>query len=121
MSQRREIEILSEERRRARRADVVVRVHYATVDELFSEFSRNINEGGLFIETDSPAPLETRVQLQFELPGSPEPVKATGRVVRHADVQMGEPPGMAVEFEELDPDARERINQIVAQLRVQRS
>ena len=119
MSQRRDIETLSEERRKTRRADVVVRVQYATVDELFSEFSRNINEGGLFIETDAPSPLETLVQLQFELPGSPEPVKATGRVVRHAEA--GEPQGMAVEFEELDPDARERINQIVAQLRVERS
>jgi len=43
------------ERRRSERVDLLVRVDYKTVDELFSEFARNINEGGMFVETDAPA------------------------------------------------------------------
>ena len=55
------------ERRRWERTDLVVRVDYKTVDELFSEFARNINEGGLFVETDSPPPLGSSVALQFQI------------------------------------------------------
>ena len=43
----------SAERRKSERTDLVVRVDYQTVDELFSEFARNINEGGLFVESEA--------------------------------------------------------------------
>ncbi len=107
------------ERRKSERAPIEVRVDYSTVDDFFSEFTQNINEGGMFIETDSPAELESQVQLEFTLPGDSEPVKATGRVVRVTPGGQGEARGMAVEFEELDPDTRARINAIVLQLRTQ--
>ena len=48
------------ERRRSIRA-LIVRIEYATVDALFSDFTRNINEGGVFIETDFPG--ETRSSI----------------------------------------------------------
>ena len=70
------------ERRRSPRAPLVVRIAYSTVDALFSEFTRNINEGGLFIETENPPPTDTRVALQFKLPGSDVPIQARGRVAR---------------------------------------
>jgi uncharacterized protein (TIGR02266 family) len=105
------------ERRRAPRAPVVVRIEYETVDALFSEFTRNINEGGVFIETDAPAELESHVQLLFKLPGDEEAVKVAGRVVRIARGDADEAPGMAVEFEGLDGRDRERINRLVMGLR----
>jgi uncharacterized protein (TIGR02266 family) len=112
----RDIETLIE-RRRSPRATVVVRVSYSTVDSLFSDFTRDVNEGGMFIETENPAPFDTLVSLQVRLPGSDEPVRARGRVVRTSRGEGGEPPGMGVEFEELDPGARARINELVRQLR----
>ena len=60
----------------------MVRVDYKTVDELFSEFARNINEGGMFVETDTPAEPGSAVALQFRIPGSDEPIAVMGRVVR---------------------------------------
>lgn len=102
------------ERRHSARAPVTVRIEYETVDSLFSEFTRNINEGGVFIETRTPLALEETVQLQLQLPGNEEPVKLSGRVVRV------ESSGMGIEFGELDPMARERINQLVVQLRTDR-
>lgn len=108
------------ERRRAPRSQLVVRVRYATVDALFSEFTRNINEGGLFIATDRPAEEGTRVTLEFELPGAAGTIRAVGRV---AWIQSGDQPGpvgrpgMGVEFEDLDHDARERINDFIRKLR----
>lgn len=105
------------ERRRSARAPLVVRVSYSTIDALFSEFTRNINEGGLFIETESPPPTDTRVTLQFKLPGSDVPVQARGRVVRVQQPGGDEPAGMGVEFEHLGADARERIDEIVRGLK----
>jgi type IV pilus assembly protein PilZ len=109
------------ERRLSPRAPVTVRVDYATVDAMFSEFSRNINEGGLFIETETPLVLEELVQLHFRLPGVEDPFKVSGRVawVREEGGPDG-PPGMGVEFENLDENARRQIDEIVQSLRVDR-
>ena len=105
------------ERRRAERADLVVRVDYQTVDEFFSEFARNINEGGLFVESETPQPLGTKVELHFQLPGSDEPVQASGSVVRVSSGSPDEPPGMGIAFGELDTETRHQINEMVRRLR----
>ena len=105
------------ERRQSERADLVVRVEYKSVDEFFSEFARNINEGGIFIETDTPSEQGSSVDLQFRLPGSGEPVCARGTVVRVSEGDADDPPGMGIEFEELDGATRDRINELVRKLR----
>jgi len=107
-----------DERRRAQRVDLVVRVDYKTVDELFSEFARNINEGGMFVETESPPEAGAPVALQFRIPGSAEPIQVMGRVVRSSVGERGDPPGMGVEFDDLDDQSRELINHLVRSLRV---
>ncbi|HVN39621.1 MAG TPA: TIGR02266 family protein [Myxococcota bacterium] len=106
------------ERRRWERTDLVVRVDYKTVDELFSEFARNINEGGLFVETDAPPAIGASVALEFQIPGSDEPIQVMGRVVRVCDGSHQETPGMGIEFENLDTQSRDLINDLVRQLRV---
>jgi type IV pilus assembly protein PilZ len=108
------------ERRVSPRAPVTVRVDYSTVDAMFSEFTRNINEGGLFIESESLLPLDEQVQLQFQLPGVDDPFKVSGRVAWIREAGIDGPPGMGVEFENLDADARLRIDEIVQALRVDR-
>ncbi len=105
------------DRRKSERADLVVRVAYHTVDELFSEFARNINEGGLFVETETPHPVGTEVSLQFKIPGSDEPLQVMGRVARTTGGGSGESPGIGIEFDDLDGQARQRINQLVRRLR----
>jgi len=106
------------ERRKSERVDLLVRVTYQSVDELFSEFARNINEGGLFIETDSPKDLGSSMMLQFMLPGGEDVIEVTGIVVRVMEGdEDGEAPGMGVEFGELNSAARECINDLVRRLR----
>jgi type IV pilus assembly protein PilZ len=108
------------ERRASPRADFVIRVNYQTVDSLFSEFARNINDGGVFVETDAPQPIGTRVELEFKLPGADRPVEVVGNVVRSVSVDQIEPDGiagMAIEFENLSSDARQQINEIIQKLR----
>jgi len=105
------------ERRRSERAPVVVQIEYSTVDALFSDFTRNINEGGIFVETDEPIPLDQKVDLKLRLPGSSELVHVTGRVVRVESTSEASAGGIAVEFGELDANARELINAAVRRLR----
>lgn len=109
-----------EERRREERLDLanlVVQVDYKTIDELFSEFARNINEGGIFVETEQPPEVGSPVALEFRIPGVPEPIAAQGRVMRVSDGLSAEPPGMGVQFEQLSDQARELINELVRALR----
>lgn len=106
------------ERRKSDRVDLLVRVTYQSVDELFSEFARNINEGGVFIETDSPMDVGSTVALEFNLPGSEEPVEVEGLVVRTSKGDDGdEAPGMGIEFGDLNSGSRQRINDLVKRLR----
>ena len=105
------------DRRRANRSALTVRIDYATVDEIFSEFTRDINEGGLFIETEKPHLPGTEVSMQFHLPGSDEVVETIGRVVRISSGAVDVPPGMGIEFDELKPDDRNKIDRIVRALR----
>jgi type IV pilus assembly protein PilZ len=106
------------ERRRFARVDLVVRVDYKTIDELFSEFARNINEGGLYVETDTPPELGSAVALEFKIPGNEEPIQVMGRVVRISEGNHQEPQGMGIEFEDLTSQSRELINELVRNLRV---
>ena len=108
------------ERRLSPRAPVTVLVDYPTIDALFSEFARIINEGGLFIESETLLALDEQVQLQFRLPGLDDPIKASGRVAWVREAGIDGPPGMGVEFENLDANARLRIDEIVQALRVDR-
>jgi type IV pilus assembly protein PilZ len=109
------------ERRSSPRADFVVRVNYQTVDSLFSEFARNINDGGIFVETEAPQPIGTSIELEFKLPGEEEPIEVVGNVVRSIDTDQVGPDdvaGMGIEFENLDSNVRDQINVIIQKLRV---
>ncbi len=108
------------ERRGSPRADIVVRVNYQNVDSLFSEFARNINEGGIFVETEIPQPLGTNVELEFKLPGAEQPIPVVGNVVRSVSADQVESDvvvGLAIEFENLNSDIRQQNNDIIQKLR----
>jgi hypothetical protein len=56
--------------------------------------------------------------LQFQIPGGTEPIQVIGRVVRISEGEGGDPPGMGIEFEDLNAQSRELINELVRNLRV---
>ncbi len=104
-------------RRRSEREDLKVRVDYSAVDAFFSEFTTNVNEGGMFIATETPAPLDSEVALEFRLPGLDRPVNVSGRVAWISDGKGDSPVGMGIEFHELVPEVRATINDLVRSLR----
>ena len=105
------------ERRTSARAELVVRVSYSSVDEIFSEFARNINEGGIFIETETPHPVGSEVSIHFMLPGCDRPIAAISRVAWTSPGGPNEAAGMGLRFEQLDPETRRRIDELVRNLR----
>jgi uncharacterized protein (TIGR02266 family) len=105
------------ERRRSERTELIVRVDYSTVDELFSEFTSDINDGGLFIETENPRPAGTEVAMRFSLPGRDEAVETVGRVVRVITGDDAGPAGMGIEFEALSDESSRAINELIRSLR----
>lgn len=107
----------SRERRRGQRVELKIPVDYSAVDAFFTEFSANINEGGMFLETDHPVEPGSQVQLQFRLPGLAEPVVLTGRVARISDGKDESPQGIGIEFQELDPEVSRTINEVVRSLK----
>ncbi len=105
------------DRRRHDRAPIKIPVDYSAVDAFFTEFATNMNEGGMFVETASPAGIGSFVQLQFRLPGLDEPVHVDGRVAWVSDGKTDGPAGMGIEFQNLSRQARETINALVRRLR----
>jgi type IV pilus assembly protein PilZ len=109
------------ERRRTPRTPVTVRIEYETVDAMFSEFTRNINECGVFIETEQPLAVDEQVRLHFRLPGSTDSIEVPGRVAWVSSGEGSGMPGMGIEFACLDEAARARIDELVKRLRVERN
>ncbi len=106
-----------EERRRHERVALKIPVDYTSVDAFFTEFSSNVNEGGMFVEMENAPELGTQVQLQFDLPGHNESIQVEGRIAWMSDGKDGSPPGVGIEFQNLPSDVRETINRVVRKLR----
>jgi len=122
----------SGDRRRDSRVRLEIPVDYSSVDDFFTQFTSNINEGGIFVEMEKPPEIDAEVQLKFRLPGTDEPLQVEGRVawVRSAAEEAGENAstapdgpgqsgraGVGIQFQHLSADTREKINDLVRQLR----
>ncbi len=105
------------ERRRHERVPLKIPVDYTSVDAFFTEFSSNINEGGMFVEMENGPDLGTQVALQFDLPGHEESVQVEGRVAWVSDGKDDSAPGVGIQFQNLPSDVRDTINRVVRKLR----
>ncbi|MCP4004014.1 MAG: TIGR02266 family protein [bacterium] len=105
------------DRRHSERAAIKIPVDYSGVDAFFSEFASNINEGGLFIETESPVDLGEVVSLLITLPTLAEPVQLEGRCAWISDGKADSAPGMGVEFLDMSGEIKDLLDKVVRQLR----
>jgi uncharacterized protein (TIGR02266 family) len=104
-------------RRTAPRASVALGVDYLYADRTGTGKTLNLSHDGMFIVTPNPPEVDTHLILHFALPDS-EPLEATARVVwiRPPGEDHPYPPGMAVQFQQLPPDARPAIAAFVTSL-----
>lgn len=99
------------------RISLAFRVRYNTPEgQRFESRAGGIGGGGLFIESQSPLPVGTKLAMEFSLPEQPgEWLPARGIVAwvcPKAD-QYTFSPGMGVRFTEVAQDIRERILALV--------
>jgi len=82
----------------------------------FEGISGTIGGGGLFIESRSPYPIGSLLDLEIKLPYRPtEPVYASGKVVWNR-TKMERTiffPGMGIEFKRISPEDKKRILEFV--------
>lgn len=70
----------------------------------------NLSEGGLFLRTSTPLSQGSRALLRF---GTDNAVEAHARVVWARLEGQGGPPGMGLQFEDVDADRLETIRRLV--------
>ena len=113
---RRSSEPSGAERREHQRFDTSIAVDYASGDTFLFAYLQNISEMGIFIRTDHPATIGTRLRLRFQADPDEEPLTLDGVVtwinpLRATGDNLN--PGMGVRFMELSPDKREQVVSLV--------
>jgi uncharacterized protein (TIGR02266 family) len=88
--------------RRQPRLPIKLEVEYRTAGAFLVSYSVNLSKGGIFVETATPLPVGSQVDLAFEVPGAGS-LEVTGVVawVRQGTFD-GLPDGMGIQFETLD-------------------
>jgi type IV pilus assembly protein PilZ len=106
----------SSNRRSAERIDVTWSVDCKTEDTFLYANITNISEMGIFVRTQEPLEVGTRLTLKFSPPDAPEAFVATGQVQWVNAVKMlgdNPNPGMGIRFVNLTDEERERLVEMV--------
>jgi uncharacterized protein (TIGR02266 family) len=99
------------QRRHAQRIPLRVEITYQVDGETLSASTANLTSAGCFVETEAPVPNDSLVNLTFHLSDDPEPVKASGHIVR-VQRRQDDQSGFAVEFDCIDKESCERIDDL---------
>lgn len=99
------------------RISLAFRVRYNTPEgPRFESRAGGIGGGGLFIESQAPLPMGTKLAMEFSLPEKPSewlPAKGMVAWVCPKADQYTFSPGMGVRFTEITQEVRERILELV--------
>ena len=82
------------------------------------DYSTDLSNGGVLIQTTSPLPVGTRVDLKFRLPNALKLIEVSGEVVWSLPYIPGQSdlnliPGMGVKFSKLDESSKIYIESFV--------
>jgi len=99
------------------RIPMQTQVDMSSDSNVFTGFSTNLSEGGVFVATVSLLPVGTPVDLTFTLPGNTRiSVKGEVRWTREIDDRVPDVfPGVGVRFVELGVDAAQALHRFVAE------
>jgi uncharacterized protein (TIGR02266 family) len=91
-----------------------VNKEFSSVDEFIAEYVTNLSRSGVFIKSDEPLPVGTRVNLKFTvIMDELETIEGIGEVVRAVHPGEGAVPGMGVVFIELTSVSRQLVEKIL--------
>jgi uncharacterized protein (TIGR02266 family) len=97
----------SADRRVGSRAPFKLDVNYRHGETYLFSSTRDVSELGIFLVTDNPLPVATKLQLEFRMPDDGEKIVVDGEVVWIDPVGRGHEQGMGIRF--IDPSAQIRI------------
>jgi len=102
------------EKRRVPRTLIKIKIDYESEGAYLYNYSRDLSEGGIFIQTSNPLKIGDRLTLNFILPEVLEKIEATGEVTwinpPGAEDLL---PGMGVRFMELPEDKCRSILDVI--------
>ncbi len=93
------------ERRKSRRLPINVMVEYEDQQDFLTEYTANMDIGGMFIKTSTPLEMGTRFRLRFKVSGRDKPIDTVAVVRWNLRPEEAGPlnAGMGVQFERLSP------------------
>ena len=95
-----------------------VNLDFASVDEFIAEYVSNISRSGVFIKSEQPLPIGTRVTLKFTvIMDDLETIEGVGEVVRTIEKAPGVQAGMGVVFISLTGYSRQLVERILVRRR----
>jgi len=103
------------ERRQYERYETSISVDYSSGDSFLCSYIQSISEMGIFIRSDNPMPIGTRLELRCT-PDGQTPIEVLGDVTwinPYRPFGDNLNPGMGVRFRDLSPELRERIVALV--------
>lgn len=107
---------MSKEQRKEPRKHVglLVRLQHANVDNFVEQYATNVSSGGMFIRSKTPQAVGTAVRFEVQLSTQLPVFRGTGTVrwVRAVGDPDG-PPGMGVQFDQLDEASRKMLARIL--------
>ncbi|RME56746.1 MAG: hypothetical protein D6795_00790 [Deltaproteobacteria bacterium] len=109
-------EVTMTERRKTKRVPFSFQVRYKTLHEFYTNFAHDLGERGIFIHVDEPPELFSKVEVEFCPPDSNEVIHVEGEVQRVDPATEEKRAGIYVEFQDLTPEERNRINEIIRHL-----
>ncbi|MCP3139372.1 TIGR02266 family protein [Pyxidicoccus sp. QH1ED-7-1] len=95
---------------------LLVKLKHETVGSFAEEFATNLSPGGMFVRSRTPQPVGTPVKFEVQIAGGVRVLRgaATVRWVRDVGDPAG-PPGMGLQFDELDPASRALVDKMLLQ------
>ncbi len=105
------------------RAPIVLKVEYKRVNTFFSDYTKNISKGGLFIKTKTPLPVGTLFLFKLFVPGLDAPLQLRGEVrwVRKASRAIKAPEaGMGLRLLYDNDDQLRAVERVVEKLMVEK-
>ena len=95
-----------------------VNLDFASVDQFIAEYVSNISRSGVFIKSEEPLPIGTRVTLKFTvIMDDLETIEGVGEVVRTIEKAPGVQAGMGVVFISLTGYSRQLVERILIRRR----
>lgn len=91
-----------------------------SMEDLLEDPTVDVSEGGLFLRTERPKPIGTRILFKLQLNNGTRVLEGLAVVARVVTADTGRTPGMGLVFAEMDEPSRDALAQLLVDLMVAR-